>query len=90
MKLESDLVHLGEWFNNNRLSLNVTKTKSMLLCGNTSKLRHDSLNVTMNDVDIECVQDIKYIGVIIDRRLSFTNHVNKLCGKILSKTGILW
>ena len=89
-KLQEDLVHLGRWFNNNKLSLNITKTKSMLLSGSRSKLKHESLELTLNDVEIECVQDMKYLGVIIDRHLTFTNHVNKLCGKIAAKIGLLW
>ncbi len=89
-KLQNDLVHLGCWFNNNKLSLNITKTKSMLLCGSRSKLKHESLALNLNDVVIECVNDMKYLGVIIDRHLTFTSHINKLCGKISSKIGLLW
>ncbi len=57
-KLQCDLHHLGNWFNNNKLSLNVTKTKSMLICGSISKLKNESLNVMMNDIAVECVNDI--------------------------------
>ena len=44
----------------------------------------------MNNVTIECVHDMKYLGVIIDRHLTFNNHINKLCSKIASKVGLLW
>ena len=89
-KLQQDLVHIGRWFSKNKLSLNISKTKAMLLCGNGSKLKHESLELKLNDVEIECVHDMKYLGVIIDRHLTFTSHINKLCGKISAKTGLLW
>ncbi len=62
----------------------------MLLCGSRSKLKPESLNVVMNDTVIECVCEMKYLGVIIDRHLSFNSHINKLCGKISAKMGLLW
>ena len=89
-KLQADLIHLGHWFNNNKLSLNIAKTKSMLLCGSRSRLKHECLHVKLNDVNVECVHDMKYLGVFIDRHLTFNTHIQKLCGKISAKIGLLW
>ena len=53
----------------------------MLLCGKRSRMKNESLNITLNNVPVECVNEMKYLGIIIDRHLSFNGHVNILCGK---------
>ena len=74
----------------NKLSLNCSKTKSMLLCGRRSRLKNDSLAISIDDEHVECVTEMKYLGLIVDRHLTFEQHVTKLCSKVSSRTGLLW
>ncbi len=89
-KLQSDIDNLKLGFECNKLSLNCTKTKSMLFCGKRSKHKSESLNIKIDDVTIECVPDMKNLGLVIDKHLTFDIHVNKLCWKLSSRTGLLW
>ena len=73
--LQHDFGVLLNWFTANKLSLNVDKTKSMLFCGKHSHLCNFSLNINSNSIAIECVDTIKYLGVQIDRFLSFEKNV---------------
>ncbi len=89
-KIPSDIDNLKKWFESNKLSLNCTKTKSMLLCGRHSRLKSEELYISIDGNAVECVSEMKYLGLIVDRHLSFKQHVNKLCAKISSRTGLLW
>ena len=68
--INNDLKRLDTWLQGHKLSLNVTKTHSMLI---TTKQRRNvlkstsqnlELNIRSNDLDI--VQKTKYLGVQID------------------------
>ena len=89
-KLQSDINNLKNWFQLNKLSLNSSKTKSMLLCGRRSRLKSEVLNINIDGTAVECVSEMKYLGLTVDRHLTFEHHVNKLCGKVSSRTGLLW
>ena len=89
-KLGMDLKGISSWFHRNKLSLNSQKTKSMLFCGNRSTMKHETLSISVNNTPIENVDEMKYLGMTLDRHLSFDKHVNKVCGKVASRTGLLW
>ena len=63
---------------------------SMLICGKRSKHRHESLSVSLNGEAIECVAGMKYLGLQIDKHLSFESHINMVCGKLSARPGLLW
>lgn len=80
------------WFNNNKLSLNLKKTK-LIRFNNANK---DKL--CFNDMDIDCVysknpdpgnRDFKFLGFRIDENLNFKSHVNAINGKLKKANYIL-
>ncbi len=88
--LQCDFGILTRWLSANKLSLNIQKTKCMFFCGKRSPLRHFSLNISSNDIAIECVDTIKYLGVQIDRSLSFDDHVDNIVKKCNQRNRMLW
>lgn len=80
--MNSDLKKIHWWLNNNQLVLNVEKTKTMLFKSS------DKLNVCYNKMPIESVSSFKYLGFILDYRLNFNEHVNKLICKLSSIAGV--
>ncbi len=65
----------------------------MLLCGSRSKFRGNELHVSLpndNNCSLEHVHSVKYLGVEVDEHLSFSQHIDKLCRKIKSRTGMMW
>ncbi|KAJ8913934.1 hypothetical protein NQ315_005732, partial [Exocentrus adspersus] len=55
-----------------------------MVLGTRSKCRafHDqNLQVKINGEGIEYVNEIKYLGVVIDPQMSFHNHINYICKK---------
>jgi hypothetical protein len=61
------------WFANNRLAINVNKTVAMHLCSLTSK-PISSLNILQYEV--KCVENTKFLGLLMDRDLSWRSHIN--------------
>ena len=61
----------------NKLSPNIEKTKSMLICNRRSPLRNFSLDITAQTHPIESVDTMKYLGLYIDRFLTYDAHTDK-------------
>lgn len=87
--LNGELNVLYKWLCQNRLKLNSAKTKCMVLgsAGNCKKFHNLDLTLSINDVPIEFVNEIKYLGVILDPQLNFSVHVDYLCKKLGKKIG---
>ena len=67
---------VNQWLIDNGLSLNVTKSKCMLI---HPKRKHPSaLNITFHDSIIEQVETFKLLGVIIDHHLHWRPHIDSL------------
>ncbi len=65
----------------------------MLFSGSRSKHKNGTLNVPTNASDGRVLKQVactKYLGVELDEHMSFVDHIDKLCRKIKSRTGILW
>ncbi len=62
-KMNSSLSHTSAWMKKNHLTVNCTKTKAMNF-GTThmlSIIRESSLNINLNGVEIDIVDEIKYM-----------------------------
>jgi hypothetical protein len=86
MNLELDKIR--QWLNSNRLSLNITKTHYITF---TSKRRQAQSNaqICINGQSIDCVEMTKFIGVILDSKLSWMNHISMTRTKVAKSMGIL-
>ena len=61
------------------------KTKYMVF----TRHRDIHLRVRIHDTDIEQVSEFNYLGLIIDRNLSFKNHILEITRKINRVNGVL-
>jgi len=75
-KLDSDLHSLEQWFKVNRLCLNVTKTKFMIYWRNQILKKIVNLELSLDGSPIECVDQFKYLGVIFDENLNWSDHIS--------------
>ena len=88
-KLDFDLQGVMNWLRNNKLLLNVPKSKLMII-GNSRKLKEfANIQLIANDTPLERVQNFKYLGVVIDENLSWKSHIEKLQLKVSQRLGIL-
>lgn len=78
-KLNEDLKRLDIWLKMNKLKVNVNKTKYMKFGMN------DNIDVRMDNEPLVCVESIKYLGCVIDKKLNLKEHANHICAKISKK-----
>ena len=83
-----DLSHLREWLLANKLSLNVTKTEQMFIGAhfNLSKITSSPL-IYIDDTPVKRVKEAKTLGIKIDERLSWAEHIEYISNKISSAIG---
>ena len=71
----------------NKLPVNIDKCYVMLISGrNTSRY---SLNIDIDGVKIPHVRSAKYLGVVIDSQLTWTDHITELSSRLSSRLYIL-
>lgn len=66
------------WGERNKLNFAAHKTCAMLI---TKKLKFRTPSLYMSDEPINLVDEIKLLGLIIDRKLTFKSHVSAVCKK---------
>ena len=83
---ELDQIH--DWLNANKLSINIKKFKYMVfskrkICENPTTI----LNI--NGIPIERARTHKFLGYIVENRLSWIDHLNYISNKIAKSCGII-
>ena len=71
----------------NKLSLNVRKTNYILF---TSNLRYGNLVIKIDDIIIENIEKTKFVGVIINSKLKWNDHIQTISNKISKNVGIIF
>ena len=86
--INNELVHVVDWLSANKMSLNIEKTHYMVFC---NRGRSFSLNsdVRIAGTNIERVNHTKFLGIIIDSKLSWKFHIDHVCSKISKNIGII-
>ena len=69
------------WIASNGLKLNASKTKCMLLHSSRRKVE-SALDIHLDGVAVEQVRVIKYLGVLINDTLTWSDHVGLVCRKV--------
>ena len=82
--LQADLNVISRWCNQNSLTINVQKSKHLLIDGSTSELK-----LEMNGVELEAVADYKYLGINIDSQMTFVQQVKNMFQSIRYKIWLL-
>ena len=78
-EINRELEKLNIWFQLNKLTLNVDKTKCMLF---HKRRAVPPINMSMNNIPIDIVPHFNYLGIILDERLSWKAHVAMVSGKL--------
>ena len=91
--LNTDLKSLDKWLKGNKLSLNVAKSKSMVISTKPkhAALKHqeDQLCLSIRNNPLQVVLSTKHLGVYIDNTLDWKNHIQEITKKILRSLGLL-
>ena len=82
-----ELDKVGNWLVTNRLSLNFQKTVAI-----NFSLRNviTEPKLKINNHYFDYVDSTKYLGVILDKKLSFREHITSICDKISKNVGLIY
>ena len=87
-KINTVLQSINAWVTGNGLKLNLGKTKYMIFT-NRHNVERD-LNLTLNGTKIEYTEQERFLGVILDNKLSWSAHINLLSAKLSRNAGIIY
>lgn len=90
--INQELQNVLTYTHQNLLKINSKKSKFMLIGSNLNynKFLEQKLRVCIGQEDIEIVEKIKYLGFIIDRGLTFKEHVQYIIDKISKNVNFLY
>ena len=85
--LNYELENICKWFKSNKLSLNENKTKAMLF--HPPQKRVNEIDLNIGGKQIEFVHEFKYLGIILDKHLTWKPHLNQISKKVAKANGII-
>ena len=71
------------------LTLNVNKTKYVIFGTRHTLSQKLDYNLSIQGTKLECLDDIKYLGVYLDWELNFDKHTSYVHAKAVKKLGVL-
>jgi hypothetical protein len=91
--VSTDLCNIEKWLDMNKLIINASKTKGMVICAPTVRFKNqveiNQIELKIKNVHIEIIKEMKYLGVIIDNELNFKSYGKEVLKKIARKVGLL-
>ena len=87
-RLNFDLRNLCKWLKSNKISLNTSKTKLIIFRHPNKKINYD-LKVKIDGKKLLPSEYVKYLGVLIDQHLNWSNHIDIIAGKLSRSVGML-
>ena len=87
--INRDLCKLSLWFSTNRLTLDISKSKFILI-GSPKKLSNcNDVNAEIDNSPLEWTDTFKYLGVTINKTMPWGDHVEAISTKINQRLGLL-
>ena len=77
-KMNSDLNCIHNWLLDNQLSLNVDKSKFMLIGSSQRLSKLDEITISINDSALANVQSFLYLGILVNQYCTWGDHVTIL------------
>ena len=85
--INDELRNISAWLKVNKLSLNVDKTYYMIL--SRKKTERKNITVRINEKVISEVRKIKFLGVMLDNKVNWKDHINYISGKVSHGIGMI-
>ena len=86
--LNKDLKSLSQCLKANKLSLNISKTKLIIFHRNTASIDH-TLKLKLDGKRLSPSQSVKYLGVLLDEHLQWSDQIAHVKIKLNRAIGIL-
>ena len=87
-RVNNELYIIDLWLRKNKLSLNYSKTSFIIFNKQPNKTCDYEFKLKINNNLIKRVNSIKYLGVLIDSKLSWSEHLNYLNLQLARYSGL--
>ena len=84
----SELEKISDWTHANKLTLNANKTEVLIVSNRLDNTT--DVNTILQDEVITPCDSCKYLGVYLDRKMTFGPHIEEVIKKISRHTGVLY
>ena len=88
IKINRELENVVVWTRKNNLTINPMKSQAMIVSPSLSKTNF-AITIKLNSSILQVSNNINYLGVIIDSKLLFKEHILKLKSKLSRAVGIM-
>ena len=94
--LNKELARLEEWFQANKLTINLSKTKFILfgsrqrLANSISTRLEQEFSLILGQREINRASHTKFLGLVLDENLSWSFHIDSISRKVSKSIGILY
>ena len=79
INLQHNVDQVAKWCKKNNMSLDSDITKPMVICNKSRLSIVEDLEIKVNNYVIEYVEYQNVLGVIVDKTLSWSFHVKRIC-----------
>ena len=86
--VNTELIKVSNWLIANKLTLNTSKSNFLIIHPRQKRVSH-KITISIDNKCLKEVQYAKYLGVLIDKHLSWTPHIQQIKLKISKNLGIL-
>ena len=90
-KMNCQVELIQDWLLANKLSVHyIDKSKYMLINKNINISIADDFELKMNNHIIERTKSYRYLGLLVDEKFSWVNHINEICWKLSQVAGVIF
>ena len=82
-ELNSEIKKLSLWLKMNKLSLNIPKIHTMTF------IRERNNNIYVDGIQIDIVSKIKFLGILINNKLNWSNRIKYVSNNTSKNIGII-
>ena len=82
-RAEETLINIKEWFDANKLKVNTSKTDYSVFSPPKLKIPPELKSITFKDTEIEGSTSCKFLGLILDNKLNFIEHIENLTKQLV-------
>ena len=72
--VNKELNRINIWLRANKLTINIKKTHYMMF--HRTRIKHKLRNITICGTNVSYTKNTKFLGVIIDKKLRWSDHIN--------------
>ena len=83
--INEEFAKIDKWLKLNKLTLNVKKSKFMLFYMPDIQIS----NLHINNIKLECLDSFNFLGITIDKHLTWREHIHLISNKISRIVGVI-